>query len=79
MSYPKSEHTERPYRLWDANQKVQIRWRYYSDLRRAHWGALKEVRWAKTIGTTIEVYNAHTGKFLGSYTLRVNSVTFVKG
>ena len=75
MSYPRTEGTKRPYRLWDAHNKVALRWRYYSDPRRAHVGALIEARWAK-VGVSIEVYNAATGRLLGQYTRRLHTVDF---
>jgi hypothetical protein len=76
--YPKPEHLlARPFHLWNANEKTAVRWRYYSDSRRAHMGALYEARWARRIGTTIEVYNANTGRLLGQYTLRVNGIDFL--
>jgi hypothetical protein len=75
VKYPVSEETKRPYRLWNANDKCPIRWRYYSEPRRAHVGALIEARWAK-ISVTIEVYNAINGRMLGQYTRRVNTVAF---
>jgi len=75
MMYPKSDGTARPYRLWDAQAKVAIRWRYYSDHRRAHMGALIETRWAK-VGACIEVYNASNGRLLGQYKRRVSTIHF---
>jgi hypothetical protein len=65
----------RPYRLWDSREKALLRWRYYSDSKRAHMGALIEARWSP-IGTTIEVINHDTGHLLGQYTRRVHSVDF---
>ena len=75
MRYPTTETTKRPYRLWDAKAKKALRWRYYSDHKRAHMGALIEVRWSE-IGATIEVYNANNGRLLGQYTLHVNRIEF---
>jgi hypothetical protein len=63
--------------LWNAQRKQALRWRYYSDAKRAHMGALIEARWAK-VGITIEVYDARgSTKLLGQYTRRVNAVTFL--
>ena len=76
MSYPTSDLTARPYRLWDANGKKQVRWRCYSDPKRAHIGALIEAKFAK-VGTSVEVYNANNGRMLGQYTRRLHSVTFL--
>jgi hypothetical protein len=70
--------TVRPFRLWDAVNKCNLRWRYYSDPKRAHMGALIECRWSP-IGHTIEVYDARTGRLLGQYTRRVSSVQFTEG
>jgi len=77
-AFPRSESPARPFHLWDANEKKQLQWRYYSDQKRAHIGALIEARWA-AIGNTIEVFNAQTGKLLGQYTRRVNTVEFRGG
>jgi hypothetical protein len=76
--YPHDKESVRPFRLWDAKQKQQLRWRYYSDRKHAHIGALIEVRWSE-IGTTIEVFDTRTGRLLGQYTRKVNTVTFVGG
>jgi hypothetical protein len=65
----------RPYRLWDANAKLALQWRYYSYPRNAHIAALIECRWAK-VGATIEVINSETGRLLGQYHRGVNAVTF---
>lgn len=75
MSYPKSEGSKRPYRLWDAKEKQPLRWRYYSNPRRAHLGALIEARWAK-VGTVVEVFNAENGRLLGQYRRTPDSVVF---
>jgi hypothetical protein len=65
----------RPYRLWNGKTQTALRWRYYSEPRRAHIGALIEARFAK-VGTTIEVINIDTGKMLGQYTRRMHTVDF---
>lgn len=75
MSYPKSDGTMRPYRLWHAQEKRALRWRYYADPRRAHIGALIEARYEK-VGAVIEVYNAGNGRLLGQYKRTVDSVVF---
>jgi hypothetical protein len=78
MGFPISDGTLRPFRLWNAQEKAPLPHRYYSIKENAHIGALIEARWAE-IGTTIEVYNAATGRLLGQYTRRVHSVTFNGG
>lgn len=65
----------RPFRLWDAVNKCNLRWRNYADKKRAHVAALIEARWLP-IGATIEVYDCRTGKLLGQYTRRVDSIRF---
>lgn len=68
MSYPKSEGTARPYRLWNAKEKKACRWRCYSDPTRACNGALIEVYHYAKLGTSLEVYNAGTGRRIRTYT-----------
>lgn len=75
MAYPISDGTVRPYRLWNANTKEPMRWRYYTEPKRAHMGALLEARWA-SVGTVIEVYSASTGRLLGQYKRRVHTIEF---
>jgi hypothetical protein len=65
----------RPFRLWDAKAKKALRWRCYSDKRRAHIGALIEARWSM-IGTVVEVFDIRNGKLLGQYVRRLDTVTF---
>src|SRR5262245_52631941 len=65
----------RPFRLWDAVQRNNIRWRNYKNPRAAHLGALIECRWS-AIGHSIEVYDVRTGRLLGQYTRRLHSVQF---
>jgi len=77
VKYPRSEGTIRPYRLWHANEKHALRWRCYTDPHRAHIGALIEARWSK-VGVTIEVYDALTGRMLGQYTRRTDTVSFLR-
>jgi hypothetical protein len=66
----------RPFRLYDPIRRRNYRWRCYSDGKRAHMGALIEARWAG-IGETIEVYDVRTGRLMGQYTRRVDSITFM--
>jgi len=68
----------RPFRLWDAVNRKNLRWRYYADKKRAHMAALIEARWLP-VGSTIEVYDCRTGKLLGQYTRRVDSIRFSEG
>jgi hypothetical protein len=68
----------RPFRLWDANAKRDLRWRCYKAARSAHLGALVEARWSK-VGTSIEVYDCTTGRLHGQYTRTPTSIIFQKG
>src|SRR5262245_43253585 len=67
----------RPFRLWDAVARRNLRWRNYKDPRAAHLGALIECRWS-AIGHSIEVYDVRTGRLLGQYTRRVHAVQFTE-
>jgi len=70
--------TQRPYRLWNPRTgKCLIGCNYKHD-RRAHIGALIEIRWAK-IGDTIEVIDIVLGKMVGQYRRGVNDIKFLKG
>lgn len=65
----------RPYRLWDAVNRKNLRWRNYSEKKNAHIAALIEARWLP-IGSTIEVYDCRTQKLLGQYTRRIDTIRF---
>jgi hypothetical protein len=75
--YPKTdvEDPARPFHLWDAVAQEQLRWRCYSDKRRAAMSAMIEARYAK-VGTTIEVIDVRTARMLGQYTRRIDTITF---
>jgi hypothetical protein len=75
-TYPiNADAAKRPFRLWDAKKKAQVRWRYYADWRRAVNAAFIELKWA-VVGTVIEVIDIRTGRLLGQYKRTHNSVTF---
>lgn len=76
-SYPLAEIADpkRPYRLWNAREKHEMRWRYYASPRHAHLGALIEARWG-VVGTVIEVFDSRTGALLGQYKRTPTSVAF---
>jgi hypothetical protein len=71
----KREETSRPYRLWDAKKKQDVRWRYYKESHTAHNAALIEVRWSK-VNEALEVYNCVTGRLLGTYQRKLNSISY---
>lgn len=70
---------KRPIHLWDATANKPMRWRYYVAPHNAHNGALIECRWAKKIGTVIEVLNRENGRVLGTYVRGVHGVGFTPG
>lgn len=69
--------SQRPFRLWDARKKVDVRWRYYASERSAHTGALIELWWYGHLGDSYEVYDIRTGRLLGTYTKRTAGVGFL--
>lgn len=69
------EEPARPYRLWNAKAREQVRWRYYSCPKNAHLAALIEARWGD-VGTTIEVFDSRTAALLGQYRRTPTSVAF---
>ncbi len=76
--YPKlaeGEESERPYRLWNANERQLVRWRCYKYPKNAHMGALIETRWAKP-GVVFEVIDIRTAALLGQYRRTPTSVAF---
>ena len=73
--WDKEEPSLRPYRLWDANAKRDMRWRYYKIKRNALDGALLEARWAK-VGTAIEVYDCRSAQHLGTFKRHVTTISF---
>lgn len=75
MSTSADALSKRPFRLWDANEKKHLPWKCYKIKRNAHINAMIECRYAK-VGVTIEVYNIDTGRLLGQYTRRANTVSF---
>lgn len=78
MSDRKSNCPSRPYHLWNAKTNKRLPSKFYSDPKRAHWAALKEMRWSP-VGTTLEVLNVVRGQELGQYTRGVNAIRFTNG
>jgi len=79
-TYPRLENGEeaaRPFRLWNANDKELIRWRWYKYSRNAHLGALIEARWAEP-GAVVEVIDIRTASLLGQYKRTPTSIQFTK-
>lgn len=67
----------RPFRLWNAHERNNVRWRYYGSVRRAHVAAMIEARWSK-VDTVIEVYDARNGHLHGQYKRLPTSIAFYK-
>lgn len=72
---PIIEETQRPYRLWNSEERRDEPHRYYATERRALDSALLLVRWAK-VGVTLEVYDCRVGRCIGIYKRGVNSISF---
>jgi hypothetical protein len=66
-SYPKNRDTVRPFRLWDAKNKVQMQWRNYAYSWSAIKGAWAEIQWVKA-GQSIEVFNTTNGQWIATFT-----------
>jgi predicted DNA-binding WGR domain protein len=71
------EPARRPYRIWDANAKKDVRYRYYAIERNALDGALLEARWGK-VGTALEVYDCRHGTLLGTFKRHATTLSFTK-
>jgi hypothetical protein len=71
------EDTKRPFRIWDSTAKREVAHRCYATERRALDSALLIVRWEK-VGRTLEVFNIETGRWIGTYARRVDSIQFTK-
>lgn len=76
-THPNDSNAQRPYRLWDARGKKDLRWRYYRWPINAHDCALKEARWGK-VGYVIEVYNHRNGTLIGQYKRTTRGVEFTR-
>jgi hypothetical protein len=68
---------KRPFRIWDANAKKDVRYRYYQIKKNALDGALLEVRWGK-VGTALEVYDCRYGALLGTFVRHATTISFTK-
>ena len=82
IRYPTSPGTVRPYRLWNPRAKPApgpVRWRYYTDLDRAHDAALIALRRWGAVRDVLEVYDARDARFHGAYVRRVGGVGFLPG
>jgi hypothetical protein len=66
----------RPFRIWDVKNRKDVRYRYYTDRKRAHRGAYEELRWEGEVGDVYEIYNCHTGACDGQYRRGVDSIQF---
>jgi hypothetical protein len=60
------DHVLRPYRLWDAKEKRDVRWAYFKNLRHAHMRALCEAAWSKG-DSVFELYDVRNGGLRGQY------------
>jgi len=69
------EEIKRPYRLWNSNQKEQVNWAFFKNLRHAHMRALCEAAWSNT-DTVFEVFDIRNGGLRGQYTRRGQEIKF---
>jgi hypothetical protein len=65
--------TQRPFRLWDAQAKMNLPWRCFSQIQNAHKEAMDETRRSKA-GRSIEVYDSRTMRLICQYTRTPTSV-----
>lgn len=70
--------SQRPYRLWDAQAKKNMPFRFYKDKDRACIGALIECKRAKP-GFAVEVYDCTTMRLVAQYRRTPTGMTFLKG
>src|SRR5262245_30457834 len=74
VAYPERQpDTVRPYRIWDPQSGAQVIGRAYISERRAHDQALVLIRWEHT-GASLEVLDARTMAWRGTYTRRIDSI-----
>lgn len=72
--YPERQpDTVRPFRLWNPQDGHWIPHRWYLNERRAHDAALVLIRWEQT-GASIEVLDARTMSWRGTYSRKVDSI-----
>lgn len=76
--YERIEDPVRPFRIWDAKEKIHVRGRQYSSEINALNSGLIMARWAK-VGQSFEVYDVRTGRLLGQYTRKPTGITFMRG
>jgi hypothetical protein len=69
------DDVKRPYRIWDAKGKAEVRWANFLNLRHAHLRALSEAAWSKN-ETTFEVFDVRTGSLRGQYIRKGSSISF---
>lgn len=67
----------RPFHIWDADKKKDVRWRYYATAKRAHNAALLLVRW-EHVHVAFEVVDVRTQRHLGTYRRELESVSFTR-
>lgn len=67
--YPRDWSTLRPFRLWLAKEKRQMRWRYYAFSWSAIEGAWAEIQWAHA-GQAIEVFNTNNGQHIATFAMK---------
>lgn len=69
------DEVKRPYRIWDAIEKREVRWACFVNLRHAHTRAMSEAAWSRN-ETVYEVFDVRTGNLRGQYRRIGNSIEF---
>jgi hypothetical protein len=69
------DEVKRPYRLWDTNDKKQVNWAFFKNLRHAHMRALCEAAWS-TSDTVFEVFDIRNGGLRGQYAKKGQHIQF---
>jgi hypothetical protein len=75
--YPEQiKDTQRPFRLWLSAARCYIPHRFYATEQRALDCALLWVKNESKIGQTVEVLDVRYGRWLATYSRRVNHIDF---
>lgn len=76
MDIDNNPDSQRPFRLWHEQRKKLMPWRCFKHHRNAVIGAMIEAKYECKVSESITVIDIRTGKDIGTYTRRINAVTF---
>lgn len=70
-SHPRTrdKSASRPIRIWDAQSRTVVRYRYFHFIKRAEEAALGLAYWQKP-GRALEVYDSRSGRLLAQFLKR---------